>query len=293
MGINFIFYIPFTLYLRLNLLGVSGERFALFMRSLCGFLTLVLSYLSFRMIPLSDALTIISAAPVFVSIFGWMILKEECGIFQAFTISLTLVGVLLISKPTFIFASMGKAGDFSMSERTEGSVIALISCITAACVYIALRKLPKTPALVVINSYAIACVTGSLIASCILVFIFPNSVYADGISLPSTWDEVGWLLLNGLAVVVAQISLTVALKVEEAGLVALTRTADIVFAFIFQICFLSNETIEVTSYIGAVIIFISVWLTATRRLLASKPNKFNGLWRVINCGINRPRQPIV
>lgn len=288
--INFIVFLPFSLYYKYPLLGVPGERVALFTRAFCGFGAVTFGYISYRMIPLSDATTITAACPVFVSIIAWFILKEEFGIFQIFTVALTIIGVALVSKPTFIFGQLGES-KISAETRAEGSILALVSCLTAAGVYISIRRLPTTPGLIVINVYCCINVIGAFIVAIILGFFFPQSQFSKGIGVPTTWHEILVLTGGGFAGVIGQICLTSALKIEEAGLIALARTADIIVAFVLQILFISDEIIHWTSYLGAVIVFTAVSVTALRRWLKGKPGQFEQAWNIINCGFARSRDP--
>lgn len=100
------------LFARMHPFGAKGERITLFLRGVFGFLGFALCYVAYRMIPFADASTIVYSAPVYVSIFACVLLKEECGAFQTFTIALTIMGVLLISKPTFLFGSDHDMGKF-------------------------------------------------------------------------------------------------------------------------------------------------------------------------------------
>ena len=71
------------------------------------------------------------------------------------------------------------------------------------------------------------------------------------------------------------------LKLEEASLVSLVRTIDIVLAFILQALFLKDEIIDWMSVVGAVIVVIAVVGTITRRMVASNP----GLINKLTCGL--------
>ena len=105
------------LFAKMHPLGVKGERITLFFRGVFGFLGFALCYVAYRMIPFADASTIVYSAPVYVSIFACILLKEECGAFQTFTIALTIMGVLLISKPTFLFGSDYDMGKFLTTRQ--------------------------------------------------------------------------------------------------------------------------------------------------------------------------------
>lgn len=67
-----------------------------------------------------------------------------------------------------------------------------------------------------------------------------------------------------------QILLTLALQMEQAGPVAIARSADIVFAFIWEIIFF-NEIPNKYSVGGAILVTSSVLLTGLRKWAISLP----------------------
>ena len=221
--------------------------------------------------------------------FACILLKEECGVFQAFSVIITIIGVLLISKPTFIF---GDSSDtvVDVTMRLEGTIIAFLSSLAAALTFVMMRKLQRTSSPVVINMFSVV----SIILGVITLAIIRNFFYeeagqlAEGVGLPNKAWDVYWLIANGLCGVFGQLCLTVSLKIEEAGLVSLARTIDIVMAFIFQILFLKQEQVHWTSILGAVVVCFGVCISALRRWLRSKPGKYKHLWLILNCGIPRP-----
>ncbi|ODN00262.1 Solute carrier family 35 member G1 [Orchesella cincta] len=66
-----------------------------------------MGFASIHLIPLADAATVIFTSPVFVSIFACLCLGEVCSWFDISIIALTLIGVLLVSKPSFNFINTG------------------------------------------------------------------------------------------------------------------------------------------------------------------------------------------
>lgn len=81
------------------------------------------------------------------------------------------------------------------------------------------------------------------------------------------------LLVLALAIFsfLGQILLTLALQLEQAGPVALARSSDIFFAFIWQMIFF-KEAPNRYSLIGATLVIISVVLTALRKWLLTLPS---------------------
>ena len=164
------------------MIGKPGERIPLFTRGFLGFFSLIGNYIALRLIPLSDATTIYASSPVFVSIVACVILHEEYGIFQAFTIIITLAGVLLISRPTFIFAP-NEAAMIDEKLRMEGIIVSVLACIASTITYVCIRKLQKTPSVVVVNMYSIF----NIICSIIVVLIVHFGLGAGGAEGSKFW----------------------------------------------------------------------------------------------------------
>lgn len=96
-------------------------------------------------------------------------------------------------------------------------------------------------------------------------------VFGHELCLPACGSERLLVVALGVFSFLGQILLTLALQVEQAGPVALARSSDIVFAFIWQIIFF-NETPNRYSLIGAALVIISVVLTALRKWLLTLPS---------------------
>ena len=111
-------------------------------------------YTSYRLIPLSDATTIRFTAPLFVSLFAFLLLGEPFGPIHMLSAGITLTGVLLVGRPSFLFDSSE-----SMSRDTIiGLVLALFAAISIAISMTAMRRLQKTTASVVIFWFSMSTV---------------------------------------------------------------------------------------------------------------------------------------
>ena len=133
----------------------EGKRLILVLRSFLGTTGLMLSFYAIRNMPLADASVIIFSVPVFVAVFAYIFLKEPCGWFNIITIGLTLTGVILITRPTFIFGSKFSSsivddGDY---HRAWGALAAFGSTLFGANVYILLRTLKSLHFAVVLTNF--------------------------------------------------------------------------------------------------------------------------------------------
>ncbi|XP_071447759.1 solute carrier family 35 member G1-like [Hetaerina americana] len=244
----------------------KGSRLTLLARSFAGTTGLMLSFYAFRHMPLADASVVVFSVPVFVSIFARVFLKEPCGLFHAFTICLTLVGVALITRPPFLFGSeeppLGAhaEGDPTNDHTAWGAAAAFAATLFGANAYVLLRALKGLHFSVIMANFG----------TFALVQTIGTSWLLGELCIPRCgWDR---LLVVALAAFSfgGQILLTVALQIEQAGPVAIARSADIVFAFIWQVAFF-REVPNRYSISGAVLVTSSVVLTGLRKWALALP----------------------
>lgn len=231
-----------------SFMGPSGSRSLLLARAVLGAVALVMGFASIHLIQLSDAATVIFTSPVFVSIFACICLGEVCSWFDVAMIALTLVGVLLVSKPSFSFINTGAW------TGIVGTICGLMAAMLTALAFIVLRQLKQVHYSVVVFWFS----------SILAMFGAVLTVALDGFTLPRTWASVMECIGIGFCGFMGQILLTKALQSENALPIAVTRTFDIVLAFFYQITLL-HDTPDWYSYLGSVLVVSCVLLTAFRR----------------------------
>lgn len=124
---------------------------------------------------------------------------------------------------------------YDLSRQLEGSMLALGSSICLALSLVALRLCKHTQAEITILWLSVASV---VLGSCLLLAI-------GQWTLPDNWLDLLFILLNGLCGSAGQWFITNALKIEQSGIISLTRTADIQVAFLYS-AFLLHEQIKLT-----------------------------------------------
>lgn len=233
----------------------------LLLRSFTGTAALMLSFYAFRHMPLADASVIVFSVPVFTAIFARMFLKEPCGLFNVFSVVLTLIGVVLITRPPLLFSetinSLGES-----TERTEiwGAVAAFSATLFGANAYVLLRALKGIHFSIIMTNF------GSFaLIQCLLVTWFIGAL-----CLPQCGTDRYLIVALALFSFGGQILLTIALQIEQAGPVAIARSSDIVFAFIWQVLFF-NEIPNRFSVGGAILVMSSVLLTGLRKWVLALP----------------------
>ena len=216
--------------------------------------------MAYRLIPLADATTIQFTAPVMVIFLAFFILKEPLTLLQIGTGVVTLIGVIIIAKPHFIF---GFDANIVVENRTEGIVFSIVAMFSTASVMIILRRLKTTPVPVVICWFSIVAMSASL--TILIVW--------DQWKWPKGWDQYGLLLGIGFLGITDQFFMTKALHYESAGPVAITRTLNIVLAFVWDVLVLSEE-FDWTSIFGACLVTVCITLLGISRWKHEKPEQF-------------------
>ncbi|KXJ75801.1 solute carrier family 35 member G1 [Aedes albopictus] len=241
-----------------------GKRIILVLRCFVGTTGLMLSFYAFRHMPLADASVIIFSTPVFVAIFARLFLREQCGMFNVITILLTLVGVVLITRPPFFFhedsTSLVDEQVIEANYDVWGPVAALSSTLFGANAYVLLRALKGLHFSVIMTNFG----------AFALIYTLIVCYYLGALCWPLCGSDRLLVIALALFSFGGQILLTLALQFEQAGPVAIARSADIVFAFIWQIMFF-KETPNVYSVLGALLVVSSVVLSGLRKWALALP----------------------
>uniref|UniRef100_A0A8D0C497 Solute carrier family 35 member G1 n=1 Tax=Salvator merianae TaxID=96440 RepID=A0A8D0C497_SALMN len=225
------FVLPGLIYYKTGFLGPKGKQLFLFFRGLLGSGAMILLYYAFQVMPLADATVITFSSPVFTSLFACIFLKEKYSPWDLLFTLFTVTGVVLIARPPFIFGTKVAGLEGNYTDHLKGTIAALTSAIAAASTFVILRKMGKSVHYFLsIWYYAVI----GLIVCIVALFVM------DAWSLPNCGLDRFLLILIGLFGLGGQIFLTKALQIEKAGPVAIMKTMDVVFAFIFQIIFLNH-----------------------------------------------------
>ncbi|CAG2170137.1 unnamed protein product [Oppiella nova] len=263
-----IFYIVPVIYHRHNVFGVPGHRIDLFLRAICGTSAAIFIYQAYRLIPLGDATTIQFSSPVIVIFLAVFILKEPLTWLQGCTGIITFVGVIVIAKPEFIFGT----DTYATNDRTQGLIFSVVAALSTASVMLILRKLRTTPLPVVIIWFSGVAMAASLTT----VLIVDKWVWPRG------WYQYGLLVGIGILGIADQFFMTIALHYESAGPVAITRTLNIVLAFVWDVLLLDEES-DWTSIVGAVLVTVCIALLGVSKWRQEKPDQFDRCRRRLCC----------
>jgi drug/metabolite transporter (DMT)-like permease len=150
-------------------------------------------------------------------------LREPCGFYRTFVVCLLVTGVVMITKPPFLFPTE----DDQETYNILGYVAALCGTVFTAINIVVMRKCKDVHFSVVVFQFSFwSLVISSLILAFFGEFEIPSNTVHE------------WILVFLVAIfgVTGQILVAIALSHEGAGRVAVTRSLDIVLAYVLQVC---------------------------------------------------------
>ncbi|XP_078499515.1 solute carrier family 35 member G1 [Lissotriton helveticus] len=225
-----LFILPLLTYYKTGFLGPKDQRIYLVLRGVLGSSAMIMLYYAFQSMPLADATVITFCSPALTSIFACIFLKEKCTLWDVFFTVFTITGVVLIARPPFLFGTQFEYIEGDYTTHLKGTLAAVASAIGAASTIVVLRKMGKSVHYSLsIWYYAIF----GLVECTIALFIMGEW------TIPFCGIDRWFLIAIGLLGIGGQTFLVKALQVEKAGPVAVMRTMDVVFSFIFQYLFLN------------------------------------------------------
>ncbi|KAG0330771.1 hypothetical protein BG000_011477 [Podila horticola] len=203
-------------YLGISPLGKPGVRFLLFCRGLAGSCGLACFFYALSALPLADATVIFFLGPTFTAILGRIVLKEPFTPLDALASTVSMVGVVLVAKPSVLFRPpplssplsalgesmfmLGVMEKDSAERRLSGALAALGGAMCSAVAYVLVRKIGKQ------GAHSMQHVTYFGVVSC-FVSVLGLYTIQDGYVEPNgTLMWVGLVAL-GVAAFVGQILL--------------------------------------------------------------------------------------
>jgi len=223
--------------------GNSNEAKKLvWMRGIIGGAGFLLDYYSMSVLPLGDAMTLMSLYPFITIIFARIFLQEEIRTLHIITTVASVSGAVFISQPTFLFGG-GKR------ENVKGYVAGLLGSCCLASILILIRKAGK-----------IGVHTFQLLLSWALFGVGFSVVcgpYEGNWKWPSS--AVVWWYVFGVCVVGAgaHFLLNYAGRLAPAGIVSVVRASDILWAYCFEITIFVQRP-NFWTWIGVILILGSL-----------------------------------
>lgn len=215
-------------------LGPKSQRPLLVLRGIFGFFGVFGLYYSLQYLSLSDAVSITFLIPMVTTFFAWIVLGEKYSLLEGVCGLLSLVGVVIIAKPDFLFGSSSEtqgndAAESSSSRlRLIATTLGLIGVCGASSVYVLLRKIGKL-------AHPLISVSYFAMITCLITFGATIVVPGLSFQMPRTFYQWFLFLLIGLSGFFMQFCLAAGLQREKAGKSSLVTYCNMVFALFWDL----------------------------------------------------------
>lgn len=113
--VQVVFVLPPLIYREVPVFGDTKHLPFLCVRGIAGTLALCCQFYAFQHMPLADATVIVFSSPIFTGVLAHFLLGEAWSLFDALATLLCFTGVVLIARPTFLFARLSERA----SEQTD------------------------------------------------------------------------------------------------------------------------------------------------------------------------------
>ncbi|KAJ7074664.1 hypothetical protein C8F01DRAFT_1101403 [Mycena amicta] len=238
--------------------GPEGVRALLIFRGLTGFVGLNGTYFSLQYLSLSDATVLAFLVPMCTAFSGSVFLKETFTRKEAIAGFCSLVGVVLIARPEFLFGAQPDSTKVDGQHRMLAIGIALLGVVGSTGAMTSIRAIgTRAHPMHLLAFFSLQSVLGASVLMAIL---------HTPIIVPTRLAWLGLLGIIGVLGFVAQILLTMGFRKEEAGRASMALYSQIIFATILERIFFKDIVASFLSFLGTSIIVASaVYVAATKK----------------------------
>lgn len=213
--------------------GAPGLRKWLFLRGTVGFFGVFGLYFSLMYLTISDAVLITFLTPSVTVVLAAVILRERFTRAEAIGTLVSLLGVVLIVRPSFLFGQpegvdSSPAESADPAKRILATLVGLLGVLGASTVYIVLRYIGNRAHAIISVAYFSLTVT---IVSSIGILVIPSVQF----SWPNGPRQ--WFLLTSLGVCgfIFQLLLTMGIQKERAGRGSAMAYTQLIYAIIWDV----------------------------------------------------------
>jgi drug/metabolite transporter (DMT)-like permease len=261
--------LSFALYKNYTLLG--GTIWQIFLQITCcitGTLGLFLYFIAIRYIDIADVSTLCYTRVVWTVVLSVIVYRERPSISTLIALPLTLLGVVFVTQPSFIFSSkiLIINNNINNKFRLLGFVMALTNALTSAINVLLFKKLIST-----YKDIKPSVLNFQFSFSVFIVLIF-NQLYKRFYlqTITSFIHFLSWryLLSSGISLfsIIGSVLVQKAIKREHPAIFSLLSSADIIFALILQNIFTSERS-NLYALLGSGLVISSVVLLGISRII--------------------------
>ena len=222
-------------------------------RGFIGFIGNLLWFCGIMLLPLSEGTTLVLTCPIITGILARIFLKESYGLCQVVTTLLSFIGILLVTKPTFLF-NQDANFDINYIEykyKDIGAIFCLLCAFFQASVSVMIRSLGSKCHTFTISHYN-GFYGGIFSPLCLILFQGVKSV-----------SFMEFIIIFGISIVgwAKQITFTRSCLFEKASKVAVLQYTQIIGSLIIDY-FAFNFVPDIISIFGMLLVgssIFSIW----------------------------------
>lgn len=220
-------------------------------RGLVGVSAMYCYFLSYRLLPLSDAIALGLSGPIFLTILSVPLLGEKVGWRRWSAVTVGFIGVLVMTRPG--------SGVFD-----PAALVPLLASVFYALAMISIRRMSATEPPTTIVFYFTAFATLASIFTLPLGLLDPDLAWQR----PHEIGEIGLLVLIGGMGGAAQIALTTAFRRASVSVVAPFEYMALVYGFLIGFVIFSERPDHYLIIGGAVVVTSGIYIIHRETLLA-------------------------
>ena len=238
--------------------GQGAARKLVWWRGIIGGAGFLLDYHCMSVLPLGDAITLMSLYPIVTIIMARIFLGEEIKPMHLAVTVASVVGAIFIAQPTFVF------GGGTEDAPTLGYITGCLGSLCLASILILIRKAGK------VGVHTFQLLLSWALFGVIFSLIF--GPYEGTWKLPEN-STIWWYTFGVCSVGAgAHFMLNYAGRIAPAGLVSVVRASDIVWAYGFEIFIFLQQPNKFT-WIGVVLVLGSLVAIGIEKVKASSTTK--------------------
>ncbi|HEV8391962.1 MAG TPA: DMT family transporter [Dongiaceae bacterium] len=225
------------------------------MRGLFGVSAMYCYFLSYKLLPLSDAIALGLSGPIFLTILSIPFLGEHVGMRRWSACIVGFIGVLIMTRPTLLF---GAAGVWQAA-----ALVPLLAAVFYALAMISIRRLTSTEGSGTIVFYFTLFATIAGLSTAPLGLIDPELAWV----WPSPTE---WLIVMAIGLMggSAQILLTIAYRCAPVSVVAPFDYMALVYGFMLGFVFFAEIPDAYLIVGGATVVASGIYIVHRETVLA-------------------------
>ncbi|XP_006819074.1 solute carrier family 35 member G1-like [Saccoglossus kowalevskii] len=261
--------IPCLMYKNINILKVKRTDTLLnIVKSLCENTGDLMYYYGMSAVGLGDATSIVVAILlIFTPLIACIFIKEKFKLHDCISIVLNIAGIILISRPEFIFGNVAQSSGI-------GYLYSIITGIGLSIGAVCSRAMSDGLSLLVLIFYNGVCGIIQL-----MILVYPTSNERIYILIPDYPITIAYLVGVVVLFYLYLYSYNRALKILSAGKVTLLSNSSLVVSFVVDVVVFHKQIVSLEMFGAAIIIlsssilFVYIWLE-TRNTLNEETNLF-------------------